>query len=216
MFTLPNIVSLGNLACGCVAAAMAWGGNVAAAFWWVAAAAVFDFLDGLTARLTKQYSEIGRELDSLCDVVSFGVAPAAVLWSMGAGFWAIFLVLFSALRLAKFNIDTTQKDSFVGLPTPACALLVCSLGAVTELSFGLTVGLTAALCVLLVCRLRMFSLKFKSYGWRGNEVRWLFLAAAVGLVAWLGVGGVASAIGLYIVVSAILRTGDSTRLRRSE
>jgi CDP-diacylglycerol--serine O-phosphatidyltransferase len=205
MFTIPNIVSLLNLACGCVAAAAAMHGHLFAAFWWVAAAAVFDFLDGLVARLTRQYSDIGRELDSLCDVVSFGVAPAAVLAAMGGGWWAIALVLFSALRLAKFNVDTSQKDSFVGLPTPACALLVCSLGAATVLPQWAVYALLGVLCVLLVCPLRMFSLKFAGFGWRGNELRYCFLMASAAAIAVLGVAGVAIAIGGYVAVSAIIR-----------
>ncbi len=203
MFTIPNIVSLANLACGCFAAAAAMRGELHAAFWLVAAAAVFDFLDGLAARLTRQYSDIGRELDSLCDVVSFGVAPAAVLGIMGGGFWAIFLVLFSALRLAKFNVDTSQKDSFVGLPTPACALLVCSLGASVVLPGWTVYALIGVLCVLLVCPLRMFSLKFAGFGWRGNGLRYCFLAAAAVAVAVFGIPGVAIAIGGYVAVSAI-------------
>jgi CDP-diacylglycerol--serine O-phosphatidyltransferase len=203
MFTIPNLISLLNLACGCFAAAAAMRGDLPAAFWLVAAAAVFDFLDGFAARLTRQYSDIGRELDSLCDVVSFGVAPAAVLAMMGGGVWAVVLVLFSALRLAKFNVDTSQKDSFAGLPTPACALLVCSLGATMVLPTWCVYALLGTLCVLLVCPLRMFSLKFAGFGWRGNGLRYCFLIAAAATVAVFGVAGVAMAIGGYVVVSAI-------------
>lgn len=225
LFTLPNLVSLCNLACGCLAVGMALLGAVHEAFWLVLAAAFFDFCDGLVARLTGQYSAVGRELDSLCDVVSFGAAPAAVLWSMGGGLASILLVLFSALRLAKFNVDDTQHDRFVGLPTPACALLVCSLGAWMSPAEGflgawgddggftglLAEGalmpvwavwtLTAVLCALLVCPMPMFALKFKGFGWRGNEVRYLFLGAAAMCVAVLGVAGVAATIALYIIIS---------------
>lgn len=228
LFTLPNIVSLGNLACGCVAVAFALWGGLHEAFWLVVAAAFFDFSDGLTARLTGQYSAVGRELDSLCDIVSFGVAPAAVLWSMGGGVTSVALALFSALRLAKFNVDTRQSEHFIGLPTPACALLVCSLGVWTAMDGGsmgawwddggfagllaegavslplwAVWGLTAALCALLVCPLPMFSLKFKGFGWRGNELRFMFLSAAAVCIALFGVLGVALAIGLYIIISLI-------------
>ncbi len=209
MFTLPNMVSLANLACGCLAAFAALRGDLHSAFWLVAAAAACDFLDGLAARLTGQYSEIGKQLDSLCDVVSFGVAPAAVLWAMGGGGWPVFLVLFSALRLAKFNVDTSQKDSFVGLPTPASALLVCSLGASRTLEPWMAIALTGILCVLLVCRLRMFSLKFTGFGWRGNGLRYCFLTGAAAAVALLGVGGVAVCVAGYVAISLLLPKKES-------
>jgi CDP-diacylglycerol--serine O-phosphatidyltransferase len=213
LLTLPNIVTLANLLCGCVAVVFALDGRFDVAFWLIASAAVFDFADGAVARLTGQYSAVGRELDSLADVVSFGVAPSMVLFARyGASFGvlpqmlgvAVFAVaLFSALRLAKFNVDETQRDEFSGLPTPAAALAIAALGATWgDVSRVAILVLVAVVSYLLVCPLRMFSLKFKTLGWRGNELRWAFLAASAVLVAMLGVAGVAAVIGLYIVASA--------------
>lgn len=226
MFTLPNMITLANLACGCAAIVFALKvpGNIAVAFWFIAGAAVLDFLDGLVARLTGQYSEIGVQLDSLADMVSFGVAPAAILfvmycdsfaiWNPGPFLaawpgWIVFAVaLFSALRLAKFNIDESQTAEFVGLPTPANALMIASLGWMAyngTLEVGREIILAFALLVsgLLICPVRMFSLKFKGFGWKGNELRYIFLFCCVVLVSWLRVGGVAASIGLYIVVSTV-------------
>lgn len=230
LFTLPNLVTLCNLACGCAAVQYAFHWNPNAAFWFIAAAAVFDFLDGAVARLTGQYSEVGKQLDSLADVVSFGVAPSAVLfalfqadnylwdnwiyeWSVPYTVFAV--ALFSALRLAKFNVDETQSEEFTGLPTPAAALAIAALArtvawdtefqhiAPTGMPNELLIVLAAVASYLLVSPLRMFSLKFKSFGWRGNELRYMFLAASAVLVATLGVGGVAAAVGLYIAMSAV-------------
>ncbi len=226
MFTLPNMITLANLACGCAAIVLASGasGNLALAFWFIAGAAVLDFLDGFAARLTGQYSKIGVELDSLADMVSFGAAPAAVLfvmyrdsfaiWNPGPFLaawpgWIVFTVaLFSALRLARFNIDETQTTEFIGLPTPAAALMTASLGWLTyngNLEIGREIILVFALAVsyLLICPVRMFSLKFTGFGWRGNELRYTFLLCCAALAAWLGIGGVAASIALYIVVSTI-------------
>ncbi len=151
-----------NLGCGCLATAAAFGGDLRVAFWLVVGAAVFDFLDGMTARLTRQYSEVGKQLDSLCDVVSFGVAPASVLYAAGGGVWVIFLVLFSALRLAKFNTDEEQKYTFRGLPTPASGLIACAVGTFCGPPQWVLWTITAVLCVLMVSPISVPSLKFKT------------------------------------------------------
>jgi CDP-diacylglycerol--serine O-phosphatidyltransferase len=228
MFTLPNFVTLANLACGCAAIMFAcgYGHQTNVAFWFIAAAAVFDFLDGFTARLTGQYSALGVQLDSLADMVSFGVAPSVVLfevyessvsawWNISAPLsdglgWLVFVVaLFSALRLAKFNIDDTQKSEFVGLPVPANALLIAGLGwmvySLSEFNVPREVwlALAAVMSYLLICPLRMFSLKFNGFGWRGNELRYIFLALCAVLVAVFGIGGIPASIALYIATSAV-------------
>jgi CDP-diacylglycerol--serine O-phosphatidyltransferase len=227
MFTLPNFVTLANLACGCVAImfALGYGHQINLAFWFIAAAAIFDFLDGFVARLTGQYSALGVQLDSLADMVSFGVAPSVVLfityqssvpvWDIGTQGsellgWLVFVVaIFSALRLAKFNIDDTQTTEFTGLPVPANALGIAALGwmvySLEEFNVPREMWLALAVVVsyLLICPIRMFSLKFKGFGWRGNELRYIFLVACAGLVAVLGIGGISASIGLYIVVSAV-------------
>jgi CDP-diacylglycerol--serine O-phosphatidyltransferase len=193
-------------------------GRSEAAFWLIAAASVADFADGFVARLTKQYSAIGRELDSLADMVSFGVAPSMVLFAeydfapetlprmAGLGVFAV--ALFSALRLAKFNVDDTQRDEFSGLPTPAAALAIASLGWMCSRGMisaprEVILIMAGVVSVLLVSPLRMFSLKFKKFGWSGNELRWSFIVASGACFAVLGVGGIATAVGIYIVVSTV-------------
>ncbi len=221
---MPNILTLANLACGCAAISFAHYGRLEITFWLIVSAAVFDFLDGAMARLTGQYSEIGKQLDSLADVVSFGVAPSMILftlyhysdsfWENPLCLWSGWLVfsvaLFSALRLAKFNVDESQNEEFTGLPTPAAALAIAALGWMwggyswSEIVPGWGIlALAAAISWLLVCPLRMFSLKFKSFGWRGNELRYTFLGLSLVLIAALGIGGVAACVGLYVVTSAV-------------
>ena len=210
LFTLPNLLTLGNLFCGCLAIlyALHCGSpdildalrldELQFVFWLLAGAAVFDFLDGFAARLTGQYSALGRELDSLADMVSFGVAPAAILFRIhqaagGIGAWGFFVfvvALFSALRLAKFNIDESQHDDFIGLPTPANAIFIASAGHIYASGLfavqpWLVLLAAAILSCLLIAPVCMFSLKFKHFGWRGNEWRYLFLLAALaGVVVW--------------------------------
>ncbi|MDR0953937.1 MAG: CDP-diacylglycerol--serine O-phosphatidyltransferase [Rikenellaceae bacterium] len=198
LFTLPNAITCLNLAAGCVAIERAFAGDFGGAFVWVVVAAVMDFLDGLVARLLHAYSETGKELDSLADTVSFGAAPAFVLFNLlrQSGFsgwepWLVFVVaLFSALRLAKFNVDTRQSTEFIGLPTPANALLIVSLIFLIgtpegkPLAFLLScpwylIGLALALSALLVSEIPMFSLKFKSLGWRENKIRYIFLGLSL-------------------------------------
>lgn len=217
LFTVPNFVTLANLACGSAAAVYALAyGDLKTAFWFVAAAAVFDFLDGFVARITGQYSEVGKQLDSLCDMVSFGFAPAVILFSMYGSVggadpwgWAVFSVaLFSALRLAKFNVDDSQSDSFTGLPTPASALFAASAGWLTasgafapDPRFIILAALI--LSYLLISPIRMFALKFRDYSIRNNAVRYGFLAlSAAGLAIW-GIAAIPFIIAGYVIISLI-------------
>ena len=225
LFTLPNIVTLCNLACGCAAIVFAsWRQRPDLVFWLVAAAAVFDFLDGMAARLTGQYSEIGKQLDSLADVVSFGVAPSMALFALwgrspeimpdALGMSVFAVAMFSALRLAKFNVDPDQKEEFTGLPTPAAALAVTALAAIWSGSSRVMIlVLVVAVSWLLISPIRMFSLKFKSFGWRENELRYTFLALSAVLIAATGIGGVAACVGLYVVMSAVRH---AVRMRHHE
>jgi CDP-diacylglycerol--serine O-phosphatidyltransferase len=193
----------------------------------------------MAARLTGQYSEVGKQLDSLADVVSFGVAPSSMLFSMyglalpawnvvppglsnALGFALFAVALFSALRLAKFNIDDTQTEEFSGLPTPAAGLAIAGLPLLwPDMSWMSTIPreafwvLAALVCFLLICPVRMFSLKFKTPGWRGNRLRYLFLASSAVLVALLGIGGVTASVGLYVLLGA-LRHVAGMRPGRSE
>lgn len=227
---LPNALTCGNLLCGCLGLLEVFPHQFlpgAAIFMFIAA--VLDFFDGFVARLLKVSSPIGKELDSLADVVTFGVLPAAMWFtalqqstglSEKQALIAFGIAVFSALRLAKFNIDTRQGDQFIGLPTPANALLfasICvSLEAVgTDAASGLiaravgnpavAVGFTGLMCYLLVAELPLFALKFKHFGWAGNQVRYIFLLLAAVLLFLLKFAGVPLIIFLYIGLSAAAR-----------
>ena len=222
-FTIPNLLTLSNLMCGTFAALAALVyDNLEWAFWFVILAAVFDFFDGFAARLLRQSSPIGVQLDSLADMISFGFVPAAVLYAMTTrtmgeeqtllryayAVASFLLAAFSALRLAKFNIDDSQHEEFCGLPTPANALFFTSLGLISART-GFDFGGEWLICImpvmawLLISPVRMFSLKFKGFGWRGNEIRYLFLALCVALIAILQLYSIPTIILLYILVSAV-------------
>ena len=222
-FTIPNLLTLSNLMCGTFAALSALVfDNLEWAFWFVILAAVFDFFDGFAARLLRQSSPIGVQLDSLADMISFGFVPAAVLYAMTTRTMgeeqvllryafasaSFLLAAFSALRLAKFNIDDSQHEEFCGLPTPANALFFTSLGLISART-GFDFGGEWLICImplmawLLISPVRMFSLKFKGFGWRGNEIRYLFLALCVALIAILQLYSIPTIILLYILVSAV-------------
>ena len=226
LFTIPNFITLANLLCGCcsIVASLVWG-DLTLAFVLILAAAVCDFLDGATARLLKAYSEIGVQLDSLADMVSFGVAPSVAMYALASQsvsalalsegvvavlcFVPFVMAAFSALRLAKFNIDDTQHEEFCGLPTPANAIL-CSSLAMLAVRDGVTVAVewialvSVSLAVLLVSPVRMFSFKFSSLAWRGNAVRYLFAGFALVAILLLRTYSIPLIIVTYIVVSTLL------------
>lgn len=204
---IPNTLTCCNLLCGCGAIIAAMNGDTTMAFWLIVTAAVFDFFDGFAARMLKAYSPIGGDLDSLADVVSFGVAPAFIWFGMGNGYWAygaFLLAAFAALRLAKFNVDTRQTEEFRGLPTPAMALFIASTAITfTELNIWIWGAIIVAFSGIMVCDLPMFSFKFKSFGFKANSLRYFFAAFAVLAVMLLGYTAPAVIITVYIVVSLI-------------
>lgn len=225
LFTVPNLLTLCNLLCGAGAAvsALVWG-DLQTAFLLIIASAVFDFFDGFAARLLNQYSAIGVQLDSLADMISFGFAPAAVMMSLFAksGSWLewsdwmvevgyfvpLIMTAFSALRLAKFNIDDTQHTEFEGLPTPANALLCMSLGMLAEMGLvaiprEVIIALSIVMSLLLVCSVRMFSLKFAGFGWKGNELRYISLALSAVIIAVNYRYAVTAIMALYILISVV-------------
>lgn len=231
LITIPNLLTLSNLLCGALGAVMALRyGDLTAAFVLMIAAALFDFLDGFAARLLGQSGPLGVQLDSLADDVTFGFTPAAILfalyqrqqglWLDGADWPAFGLFFFTAcaaLRLAKFNIDETQRTEFCGLPSPAAALFCASLGLIGQ-RYALPVPreaiLAAALAtgLLMVSPLRMFALKFHGFGWRGNELRYGFLAACAVLfvVLWgcsLLLLAVPAVVTLYVALSLVRHLG---------
>jgi len=223
---IPNLITCLNLLAGCFACVMALKfNNYTGAFIFIAMAAVFDFLDGLSARLLKAYSDIGIQLDSLADVISFGLAPGCIVYSYFASYTyiggfpllAFLLPVFSAVRLAKFNVDGRQTTSFLGLPVPASGLFWSSFipsihwiaapfsiyGLLTMVSI-----LLIAFCVLMVSELPMFSLKFKNLKWKDNQ--WSFLLIGISVVimavfAALGIAllGVSVIILVYLALSLV-------------
>lgn len=197
---IPNALTCGNLVSGCLSILLVASGMPVKAAIMVFVAGLFDFLDGFVARLLHAHSSIGADLDSLSDVVSFGVAPGFIMyWLMSRasdlpnfsvfGYnllpcLAFLLPVFSAIRLAKFNIDDTQKTLFRGIPAPGMAVFIASLplalsqvGHLTDgaLSYWASLGITLIFSFMMVSRLRFFSFKMKSAKWKGNEVRWIFL-----------------------------------------
>lgn len=220
---LPNAVTCLNLLCGCLALTHIFAGRLETGAWFVAAAAAADFADGLLARALRVSSAIGKDLDSLADMVSFGVVPGAIFFELltrnaaisGLPAWVPYLgfvvSIFSALRLAKFNNDTRQTTSFIGLPTPACTLVVASLPLILSYDrFGLTpiilhpallLGLTALLSGLLVAELPLFALKFKNLRWGDNRRRFLFVLLAAGLLLVLHATAVPLVVLAYVLFS---------------
>lgn len=206
---IPNTLTCCNLMSGCVATFFALCGDARLALAWIVIGAVFDFFDGMSARLLGVSSPIGKELDSLADDVTFGVAPAAIVFAELSvmdypgflepvadyvPFVAFIMAAFAALRLAKFNLDTRQTTSFIGLPTPANALfwgsLVVSQANLIESSPWMVFAVIAMSLVsswLMVSEIPMFALKFKQWGWKGNELRYSFVILSAILIGWLGI-----------------------------
>ncbi len=226
-FTVPNILTLCNLLCGIMAVVytvMQFGNDdfrLALPLYFVLGSAVFDYLDGASARLLKQYSALGVQLDSLADMVSFGLVPSLLLAVMfdkaGDGDTWTTVVTFSvalcsALRLAKFNIDESQKSSFEGLATPPCALLVASLAYWFTRDFGgvpLSRGVLAAVSIvlswLLISPVRMFSLKFAGFRFEGiNVVRYIFLGVAAAVLLAGGLEMLWGVIIVYVLTSFVM------------
>ena len=223
---IPNTVTCLNLFSGCMASVMAFEANYEWAMFFIVLGAIFDFFDGMLARLLKAPSPIGKELDSLADMITFGFAPAVMLFSFFKEptleypelipllpqylpYMAFLLAIFSGLRLAKFNVDERQTSSFIGMPTPANALFWSSLivgcqsfilnyvGAVVIVPFILF------FCWILIAEIPMFSLKFKNLSWKDNKTSYIFLAGCLPLLIFLQIGGIAAVIVWYILLSLI-------------
>lgn len=236
MFCIPNLLTLANLICGCCAILHILYFDPVTAAWFTFGSFVFDYADGMVARALHQSSPLGKELDSLADVVSFGVAPGAMFYQMlsksfcgGPGLttsltidWicypalaAFVLTAFSALRLAKFNIDTRQTTYFLGLSTPACTVFVMGISLAAHKNlFDLGEVLSspwfvfpviAALCALLVSEIPMFGMKLKKLGWRENLPLLSLLALGGVAIFFFKQLGLSVMIILYIIGSIIFR-----------
>ena len=225
LFTVPNMLTMANLLAGAAAVvAVLQYHDYKLALWLIVASAIFDFFDGMVARLLNQISPLGVQLDSLADDISFGLVPAVVMFDLvrstesafGLGvevieplsYIALVVAAFSALRLGKFNIDTTQTSEFEGLPTPANALMLLSLAVLQEsghIALGaewlLVIAVVASL--LLVSPIRMFSLKFKGFGIKGNELRYAFILLSLALIFIVPTYSILAIIVLYIAISTL-------------
>ena len=224
---IPNSLTCCNLMCGCMATGAAFYGNYRWAIVMIIVGAVFDFFDGMVARLLGVSSPIGKELDSLADVVTFGVAPSAILFYLFhevqypaflepaakiLPYTAFLMAAFSALRLAKFNLDTRQTTSFIGLPTPANALFWGSL-VVGQHAFLVSAKFNAVFlflfmflsCLLLGAEVPLFSLKFKDLSWEHNRVQYIFLVGCLVCLP-LGASALAAIVVWYVALSLIVNS----------
>lgn len=227
---IPNAITCCNLLCGCLAIVQAFEGNLVYTAYLVGLAAIFDFFDGFAARMLKVSSAIGKDLDSLADMITFGVVPGIVMFQLlnssitsKTNEFPVFnefsflkylpfvIIVFSALRLAKFNNDVRQTESFIGLNTPANSMIICSIPLILQQHphsatfinpYGL-IGISLILSLLLVSEIPMFSLKFKHFKWKGNEIRFVFLILSVLMLARLQFVGVPLIIILYVLLSVL-------------
>lgn len=227
---IPNLITSLNLASGFAAIIFSFDGNLYMPAGLIAAALVFDFCDGFTARALNARSSVGKELDSLADVVSFGVAPAVVMYQLmlaasptvGHSVQMMMILAMSvmpvcaALRLAVFNLDPEQTTSFRGLPTPASAIAVISLAITAGISDSAVIAFltgspaaiiatTLVLSLLMVSRIRLFSLKTTSLKIKGNESRYIMLALLVAAFAFTGIAGLTLIVPIYIISSLTSR-----------
>lgn len=246
---IPDAITCGNLFCGCLAVVSAFNNNLVWSAYLVGIAAVLDFFDGFVARLLKTGSEMGKQLDSLADMVTFGLVPAVVIFQLLKAslyadalesimqvfnpdlqeaisvpstfsvlllpFIAFTITIFSAIRLAKFNIDTRQSDSFIGVPTPANAILICSIPLIRyhqpymgdynllpiTSNHWFLAGITIVMSYLLVAELPLFALKFKNFSWTDNKIRYSFLIISLLLLILFQFIAIPFIIFLYIVLS---------------
>ncbi len=232
---IPNFITSLNLTAGFIAIIFIAQGDLLTGSWLILAAAVFDFFDGLSAKLLKAYSDIGKELDSLADVVSFGVAPAFIIYQLlneslklyspsfvnsGSVFPTLILIIpaimpvCGALRLAKFNTDTSQSTTFKGLPIPANAIAVISFiiagnysksplfSSFTESPVSI-IFLTTGLSLLMVSRIPLLSLKVSNFKFKGNEGRYILLTQVIIAFMIFGIGGAPIIIPIYIIASLL-------------
>ena len=214
---IPNTITCCNLISGCIATWFAFESDFTMALLFIVIGAVFDFFDGMVARLLHVSSPIGKELDSLADDITFGFAPSAIVFSYLCTFHihlpiipflAFIMAAFSALRLATFNLDERQALGFIGLPTPANALFWGSLVLGLQeyniyfegMEWAVLVG-TFISSYLLIAEIPMFALKFKTWGWKGNEIKYIFILSCIPLLLLLKVSGFAAIIAWYVILS---------------
>lgn len=254
MFNIPNLITASNMLCGVFAIILAFAGRIDIAPYFIFLAAILDFFDGFVARLLKQQGELGKQLDSLADMISFGLAPGIIMfvllliqqqgvdmfqstallnmamnvelydlvnlqWDNKLPFLALIIPFFSLFRLAKFNIDTRQSESFIGLPTPANTIFFMAFPLLLS-QYGGTIGwehdlimwlvqpvvlipIIVVMSVLLVSELPLFALKFKHFKWKGNGTRYIFLISCGILISTLLIWSIPIIVLLYLILSFI-------------
>ena len=222
---LPNAMTCGNLLCGCVGIVSVFDGNLTTASWLIFLASLLDFGDGFVARLVNAHSALGKQLDSLADMVTFGALPAFILFALlhqtypiatffadQLPYIAFSIAVFSALRLAKFNIDTRQSDQFIGVPTPANAIVVASLPLLIAFQpqYAWLVqnpyvlyGYVLVMSYLMVAELPLMAFKFKSFGWSANKIKYIFLLLSALLLLILQFAAIPIIVGLYVLFSIL-------------
>lgn len=217
---LPNFLTLLNLLSGVLGILWVLEGQPLYGAYFVILSATFDFFDGFAARLLKVQSELGKELDSLADVVSFGVLPGILLYSLTKSqteasflsYCTLIIPMLSAYRLAKFNLDPRQSDRFIGLPTPANALLLTTIPHLADrwpelspwLSSPITLVVIAWLTsLLLVVELPLIALKFKNSSLRDNSYRYALLLIGAVCLVWLQLAGIPLVILAYLLLSGM-------------
>jgi len=210
---IPNALTCANLLSGCIGIVFAFKGDLTITAYAVLMSGIFDFFDGFSARLLNVKSEIGKELDSLADMVSFGFLPGVVMFQLIAQsnytsaylpYVAFLITIFSALRLAKFNIDTRQTEDFIGLNTPMNTLFIVSLPFIQKdypeiiNSTFVLIGLTILMSWLLVSEIKIYSLKFGTINWKDNKVKYIFLMVSALLIAFMKFAAIPFVLILYI------------------
>ena len=226
---IPNLLTLGNLLAGCIGLWFVMQGDLVSASYCIFISLVCDFFDGFLARALQAYSDLGKELDSLADMVSFGVLPAFILFALVEqscgtqctvglfGFYKPFMVFalawMSAYRLAKFNIETRQSDQFIGVPTPANGLFIASLPLIIHfqpeysayiLSFKGLLIYAIVMSYLLVCELPLLAFKFKTWDWKSNQVKFIFLIFCIAALVMLKFAAIPVLVITYILLSGLI------------
>ena len=221
---IPNLLTISNLICGCIALYFTFQGELVFTAYLIGLAAIFDFMDGAAARLLNISNPLGKELDSMADMVSFGLVPGSVVFHLleestfsQYSFMALVIPIFSAYRLAKFNIDENQNENFIGLPTPANCLVFVSIPLITTFNSESTIAylfeipeilliITILMSLALVSRINMFSLKFKNLKFQDNKLRFFLITMSIILLTWLEFSAIPIIILLYIMISIVKTT----------
>ena len=221
---IPNLLTISNLICGCIALYFTFKGELVFTAYLIGLAAIFDFMDGAAARLLNVSNPIGKELDSLADMVSFGLVPGSVVFHLleesplsQYSFMALIIPIFSAYRLAKFNVDENQNENFIGLPTPANCLVFVSIPLITTFNSESTIAylfeipeilliITILMSLALVSKINMFSLKFKNLKFQDNKFRFFIITMSIILLTWLEFSAIPIIILLYIMMSIVKKT----------